>query len=293
MAIINLSAANTLRINQTESVPIKPRRVISILVVTQAVHINKIVEGVESPLVIVQSAVPALNLHISVQSVLAPQQVAPPRTKYLAANNVLVLTQVGASVNLQYTLNVLNLTQNAQPSRALFGSLVLSQIAHPTLTVSLSGTQSLTLVSTATYFITDASRGFNIPVPDTILPTGITYACGALILRLKAPELGNGDRIEFLRIQRETRGGDLEVYSDPVWPKIETLIWTFKNLKRADSINVLAFLEQTVGQTITLLDYEGNTWTGIISTPAPDVKCTSDKNCGSYEVTIEFQGLLE
>jgi hypothetical protein len=293
MAIINLSVSNSLHLIQTQSVPRTAIRVQSVLIPFQHVHCSLNVIGVAEPLVISQAAVPSVNLSISVESQLGLVQVSAPQTIDLSVVNTLLLAQNGASVNPQEAFSVLKISQSAKPSRAIEHDLTLVQVAHPTLIVHLSDTQSLTLTSVATYFITDATKGFNIPVPDAVLPTGVQYAVGSLILRLKPPELGNSDRIEFLRIQRETRGGDLEIFSDPVWPIIETLKYTFKNITRQDASNVFNFLEATVGQTTLLLDYEGNTWTGIISTPAPDVKCLSDKNCGSYEVTIEFQGVLE
>jgi len=293
MATLNISVSTSLNLTQIEIPPRPPQRVFTFLVITQVARISKGVFDFVEALVLQQNVQPALNLHLSVSSALGISQFAPRHTQYFDLSNALFLTQIGASVNPQYGRNILVISQNAKPSRAVANAFALAQIAHPTLIVNRSDSQALTLVSVAVYFITDAVNSYNIAVPDTTLPVGITYSCGALNLRLKAPELGNIDRIEFLRIQRETRGGDLEIYSDPVWPIIETLVWTFKNISRIDAANTLNFLEQTVGQTIELIDYEGNVWTGIISTPAPDVKCTSDMNCGSYDVTIEYQGVLE
>ena len=293
MATINLSVSTSLGLRQFQSVPVGAERVVSFLILAQKVHCSLVPLNSSQPLTIAQVAHPALNLHIAIRQGLGLAQVAPKNTLYLAVNNVLLLQQQGASVNLQYTQNVLHIGQVALPSRALLSILVPTQVVLPTLIIGRPTTQTLTLASVAVYFKTDAVNTFNIPVPDTILPVGVSYTNGTLILNLKAPELGNGDMIEFLRIQRETRGGDLQIFSDPVWPIIETLKWTFKNVKRIDAIRTIQFLEQTVGQELTMLDYEGNTWTGIISTPAPDVKCMSDMNCGSYEFSIDFQGVLE
>ena len=38
---------------------------------------------------------------------------------------------------------------------------------------------------------------------------------------LRSPELGNKDRLQFNRISRETRGGTLIVFADPMWPKVQ------------------------------------------------------------------------
>ena len=47
---------------------------------------------------------------------------------------------------------------------------------------------------------------------------------------LRAPNLGNKDRLSFNRIVRETRGGTLIVFADPIWPKLETLVLSFSGL---------------------------------------------------------------
>ena len=52
---------------------------------------------------------------------------------------------------------------------------------------------------------------------------------------LRAPNLGNKDRLSFNRIVRETRGGTLIVFADPIWPKLETLVLTFSGLQRHPS----------------------------------------------------------
>ena len=54
-------------------------------------------------------------------------------------------------------------------------------------------------------------------------------------LVLRAPEFGNKDRLQFNRISRETRGGTLIVYADPMWPKTQTLVLTFSALKPAQA----------------------------------------------------------
>ena len=52
---------------------------------------------------------------------------------------------------------------------------------------------------------------------------------------LRSPEFGNKDRLQFNRISRESRGGTLVVFADPMWPKVETQVLTFIGLSFTQS----------------------------------------------------------
>jgi hypothetical protein len=116
-------------------------------------------------------------------------------------------------------------------------------------------------------------------------PTGT--ATDTLVLR--APEFGNKDRLQFNRISRETRGGTLVVYADPMWPKIQTLVLTFSALKPAQAEALLEFMENHLGLEIGLWDWEGRQWTGIITKPTDPVVQDSKY---SYTGSLEFEGQL-
>ncbi len=106
---------------------------------------------------------------------------------------------------------------------------------------------------------------------------------------LRAPNLGNKDRLSFNRIVRETRGGTLVVFADPIWPKLETLVLSFSGLSSTQSQQLLAFLETHLGEEIGLLDWEGRCWQGVIMTPTnPVVQDARD----SYSASLEFEGEL-
>ena len=106
---------------------------------------------------------------------------------------------------------------------------------------------------------------------------------------LRAPNLGNKDRLSFNRILRETRGGTLVVFADPIWPKIETLVLSFSGLRNTQAQQLLAFLETHLGEEIGLLDWEGRSWRGVVMTPTnPVVQDARD----SYSASLEFEGEL-
>ena len=106
---------------------------------------------------------------------------------------------------------------------------------------------------------------------------------------LRAPNLGNKDRLSFNRILRETRGGTLVVFADPIWPKVETLVLTFSGLRTAQARQLLAFLETHLGEEIGLLDWEGRAWKGVVTMPTEPVVQDSRN---SFSASLEFEGEL-
>lgn len=107
-------------------------------------------------------------------------------------------------------------------------------------------------------------------------------------LVLRAPEPDDRDRIAFNRVNRETRGGELDVFSDPTWAKVNTLLFTIVAIK-PDKINQLQqFLQDTLGQEIQLQDWTGSTWRGVVTTP--NEAATEDSE-GFWTFAFEFEGV--
>ncbi len=82
---------------------------------------------------------------------------------------------------------------------------------------------------------------------------------------LRGPELDNQDALAFNRINQETRGGELIIYADPIWPKINTLTLNFFGLLKTEVDDVIDFINDYLGQEISLTDWEGRVWYGVIS----------------------------
>lgn len=99
----------------------------------------------------------------------------------------------------------------------------------------------------------------------------VTLTKGSLSISLRNPELGNTESLDIRRINRKTRGGDLRVYRDPQWPKCRTLQVKFQYLSQVDLDRLLDFFHRTTGEIVTYVDYEGRTWSGIITTPTDEV----------------------
>jgi hypothetical protein len=133
--------------------------------------------------------------------------------------------------------------------------------------------------------------------PDTTAPVfnsatlTLTYplVSPTTTLVLRNPDFGNNDRLSFQRINRVTRGGTLVVFADPNWPKQEVLSVTVSWLKRQEADALLTFIQDSLGQEIGLLDWEGKQWRGIITTPDASITHNGRHN---RVISFEFEGEL-
>jgi hypothetical protein len=108
------------------------------------------------------------------------------------------------------------------------------------------------------------------------------------IVFLRNPETDDRDRLGFTRINRETSGGELQVYRDPTWPLVNTLQGTIVGLKLADVEDLLTFFGDHLGEEISLQDWHGRFWRGVIMNPGePAVEDTRDR----WTVAFEFEGV--
>jgi len=106
-------------------------------------------------------------------------------------------------------------------------------------------------------------------------------------LRLRSPETDDIDRLGFNRVNRETRGGELGVFSDPNWAQVNTLLFTIVALKPDTLIELQEFMRASLGQEIILQDWTGTFWKGVITTP--DESAVEDAE-GFWTISFEFEG---
>ncbi len=108
-------------------------------------------------------------------------------------------------------------------------------------------------------------------------------------LTLRGPELGNKERLNFQRINRETRGGTLIIYADPIWPKIQMMVIDFVGLSEAEAQDALTFVNMSLGKRIKIRDWEGREWFGFIKTP--DNPIIRNQNC-NIALALEIEANL-
>lgn len=107
-------------------------------------------------------------------------------------------------------------------------------------------------------------------------------------LVLRAPNFGNRDKLQMNRISRETRGGTLVVYADPMWPKIQTLAVAVSGLTWIQASGLHTFIDNHLGLEIGMLDWEHRFWKGIV-TKFDDPIVQDGRGC-KYTVSFEFEG---
>lgn len=105
-------------------------------------------------------------------------------------------------------------------------------------------------------------------------------------LDMRAPSLGNRERLEATRILRETTGGTLTVFADPIWPEVHSLQLQFEGLKTTQARGMLDFMERWLGQEIGLYDHEGRIWKGVITNPNEAVIQDGREK---YSATLEIE----
>lgn len=124
---------------------------------------------------------------------------------------------------------------------------------------------------------------------DGTLTLTYPYVSPTSTLVLRNPEYGNQDRLNFNRVNRETRGGTLVVFADPNWPKSQIITVQIDRLKQTQVNELFEFLGDSLGKQIGLLDWEGRQWQGVILTPDATVTHVSRTD---RSVSFDFRGQL-
>ena len=107
------------------------------------------------------------------------------------------------------------------------------------------------------------------PATNTLSVT-LSTSDGRYSVTVMSPDFDNTEALQFTRVNKKTRGGDLIIFRDPQWPKSMTLTYTWKYLSMKDRDNLMNFVANTVGQVFNLLDYEGNNHSVYIKNPDTD-----------------------
>jgi len=213
--------------------------------------------------------------------------------------HTLTMTDLAAVVAMKAVSDTLVLTD-----AAVLNVFRATMAVTDTLTLG----QSVTAVVLATNFLyqyhpiigegatgnpTPPSVELSGPMFGITAPFQLVYPAEGTVtdsVTLRAPELGNKDRLGFNRVIRETRGGTLVVFADPIWPKIQTLALSFAGLRRSEAQDLLDFFDDYLGLEIGMIDWEQRYWVGIITTPEEPI---IEDGFNSYSVKFEFEGELD
>jgi hypothetical protein len=316
-----LSAQNTIELAQSEHTARPwyvsantPVQTIELVYDAQADDLVEQITGLDVSAAVARPLTASAQHSISLSQSASVYKVKPTAIEVSAESVLELLGEVGTRNQTGEAGNWLLLSQNASVDRCRVAksALDLTTEAAVLLNVSRGAASALNLRQAAAYsivfggvlqqynpFVGAGAAGSPTPPPMTIGPTEHTpipfrlfYPAEGVVtdsLTLRAPNLGNKDRLSFNRILRETRGGTLIVFADPIWPKIQTLVLTFSGLRSVQTQQLLTFLDAHLGEEIGLLDWEGRVWKGIITSPTdPVVQDGRD----SFSASMEFEGEL-
>ena len=117
-----------------------------------------------------------------------------------------------------------------------------------------------------------------------------TFTKNLDVVEIRNPEFGNIRKIDNNDIKRFTRSGDVKVYASANWAvlRYHTYQWTvIKDVAPDDFINQLkTFFRVHAGEEITITDYLGNSYNGVIFTPVAEIINTRP-DC-SHGLSIDF-----
>lgn len=104
---------------------------------------------------------------------------------------------------------------------------------------------------------------------------------------LRDPEFGNTyGLVSNTRIHRTLNGSLRTLQGNaPVWQRYDV---HFKALSLDEITKFITYLESTFGNVVTLVDFEGRSWTGMIVSPSIPI-FTGRAGC-NYSTEFDFEG---
>lgn len=271
--IYDIQVSNALSFSQTVKVPVTYIQVNSVLTWNQLVAKN-------------------IRTRVSGSSLLFSQAVSFHKTiNKISIGNTLTLTQDGRPTPISLTL-IQTLFQWQNAYRNLGGNvsnqLSLSQVVADSnskgTNATVAFTQSVAVkivrnIAVVTQYaavsnaaITSSAGVALIINPTTIVPQSkVTFTFGAFTFQVRKPDFDNSTKLEFSRINRRSRGGDLIIYRDPMWPESITLMMSFSLLSPTDKDNFKRLFKVSLGELVRYDDYLGQSWSGIILNPGEPI----------------------
>ena len=238
------------------------------------------------------------------------------RVRSVSVSQAVTFTQSGNNLKTGIAQQTLTLTQTvtAGKSKGVHDRLSLTQTVVTAGTFNRPVTQPLGLGQSCTFWVDGPERvdrkympfvgdgpsspspppgSLDPPLEGILVKSQLVYPSTGTVTdscTLRAPNLGNRDRLNFNRVNRETRGGTLVVFADPAWPKTQTLVLSFSGLTRTEGQDLLQFLSDHLGLEIGLIDWESRYWRGVVTTTTDPVV---EDSRGSFSANFEFEGELD
>jgi hypothetical protein len=286
-SFLNITQSSTIRDNHVGII------VTQSLTITQTVRQSIRNIQVNDPMVISQTLSKVAVRSYSASNALGISQ-SPSKTTDLGTFNRLFLNQIAAPSGNLFTHNELVITQSAVPQRSNIQTLNITQQALVNFPArEETPSQQLFITQHLTFFIFDRADIFQVDCNTLTPPVPVVYFTPDFRVEMPLPEIGDKDHIDVTRAQQLTRGGDLLVFQDLVWPKTEIITYRFIHMTRLQAYNMLQFMNDFLGQSVSMIDHRNKTWVGIITNPETPITCKHDTDCGDFEMEVQFQGIQQ
>jgi len=215
-------------------------------------------------------------------------------TQILTASNHLHLShEVDTRKFLEEPSQILYFSQvaTAEQTSPASNTIDLEQLLSCYLVKLPSLTDTLTFTQSASAFIQDKSSWSEAPALTRRDTTVLTwpYAAPTLTVEIPAPEFNNQEKYNVRRVNRKSRGGTLDIFRDDSWPSVRNFDFQFEWLSDDQRVDILNFLDVSLGEEIGMLDFESRQWRGIILTPSSEL---ADAGPCKHGVDLSFEGEL-
>lgn len=128
----------------------------------------------------------------------------------------------------------------------------------------------------------------SMPTITFTAPTSITLTCLSDSIVLRNPDFQNTESVELTRAFNVSRSGKFFAARDSTRPNPIRLNFSVSMFNKAKHDELLDFLENCLGEEITLTDHEGRTRVGILVNPEEALGTLKDGACGTFLANIEM-----
>jgi hypothetical protein len=225
--------------------------------------------------------------NLSVTSSLNFSQTVGRNPKFLSVNHLLFHWQTIKRPKWEKVTSLLKPGQTVvgHGCRAVKSSLQFNQTIVGNVVRNRTIVQSPGFISGVSAWLADPSFNYLNPTFTVIDKVRFKYLDHQFYLR--KPEFDDSYSYDFTRINRQSRGGDLLIARDPIWPSTKSLSLRFTYLKQSEIDLLLDFMKLTLGKRCRYLNYDNVEWEGFITNPQA---VTQQIGRSNHTITIEFQG---
>lgn len=286
--IYELSVAHGLVFTQQVKTKPERRSLRSTLYFTQTIHHNIRTRKLTSQLALSQSVRLRTSVyHLSVTHTLNFTQVAAKNPVYLNVNHLLFHWQTIKRPKWE------KVTSFFSPAQTVVGNgchgvksdLRFNQTVVGNVVRNFTITHNTGFVSGVSAWLMDPNFNYLSPV-FTVIPQ-VRFDYNGTERYFRKPEFDDTYTYDLTKINRRSRGGDLIIGRDPIWPATKTLNLRWTYLSQADVDWLLNFMKLTLGKRCRYLNYDNVQWSGFIMNPQT---AAQQIGRGNHAVTIEFEG---